>query len=335
MISPELAMGGLRLRPPLILAPMAGLTHTAFRRLVMSLGGIALYTTEMLSARSLPVEDPAGSPYLARDAAERPLSYQLLVSHPDEVAPALEILHRVGADAVDINLGCPAPQARRRGAGAWLMDRLAAAREVVAEARRRTSLPLSAKIRLGQTLDEGALQDRSRMLQDEGVDLIAVHARLRGDPYGRPARWEWIGKVKSSVSVPVVGNGGIFSAADARRCLEVSGCDGLMLGRGTAVRPWLAAEIARDVYGIGPGVPEVSRPGLYRRFVRFLEEGIPPGRRLGRLKEFTHYFSQTYAFGHHLASAVQSSRSLEEALGRTEEFFRGAEECPDPGRPPS
>lgn len=306
---------------------MAGVTHTAFRRLLGELGGVGLYATEMLSARSLPAEDREASPYLRRTAGEAPLSYQVLMASPEEVGPAFEVLHALGADAIDLNLGCPAPEARRRGGGSALAAQAAAARGVVREARRRTALPLTAKIRLGERLDEDALRDLCRMLEGEGVELLTVHARLRGEPYGRRPRWPWIGKVKGWVGIPVVGNGGIFSVDDARRCLAESGCDGLMLGRGAVVRPWLFGQVAREVFGgKGPVEGELpSRPGLYRRYLDLVGESFAPERRLGRIKEFTFYFSQTYPFGHTLATAVQSSRSLEEVRERSEAFFAANE----------
>jgi len=330
-----LRLGGLEVFPPLLLAPMAGITHTAFRRLLGDLGGVGLYSTEMLSARSLPTEDPRISPYLARTRAESPLSYQLLVASPEEISPAFDALHALSADAIDLNLGCPAPEVRKRGGGSRLMEAPGAARRVVQEARTRTRLPLTAKIRLGEELDADALRDFCRMLADEGVDLIAVHARLRREPYGRRPRWDWIGRVKSWISVPVVGNGGIFSRADAEKCLEVSGCDGLMLARGAAVRPWLFAELASELYGVARATPGCGRPALFGRFLSLVEESFAPERRLGRIKQFTEYFSQTYPFGHNLAAAVQASRSVAEVRERATAFFAANDPAQDStdGRP--
>jgi tRNA-dihydrouridine synthase len=303
---------------------MAGISHTAFRRLVSELGGVGLLFTEMLSARSLPVEDPRRSPYLLRTPGESPLFYQVLVSEPEEIAPAFAVLHGLGADGIDLNFGCPAPQARRRGAGSFLAERPEAARAILAEARRRTPLPLTAKIRLGETLDEQALRGFCTLLEAEGIDLVTVHARLRREPYGRPPRWPWIGKVKAWVSVPVVGNGGIFSVEEAQRCLRLAACDGLMLGRGAVVRPWLGGELAGRLYGAGGcGGPPRSLASVFARFADLLEESFPPERCLGRLRQFTHYFSQNYEFGHHLAAAVQSSVSLTQARERAAAFFAG------------
>lgn len=322
LIPPPLDIRGLIIDPPLILAPMAGLTHTCFRRLVVEFGGFGALFTEMLSARSLRCEDPDSSPFLMRTAREAPLFHQVLASTPEEVATGITVLRGIGAEAFDLNFGCPAPDIRRRGGGSRLMERAGVASAIVEAARRAAGeLPLSAKIRLGETLDEPLLLDFARMLEEGGVDLIHVHARLRGEPYGRRPRWDWIGKVKNAVRVPVTGNGSIFSAEDARACLAASGCDGLMIGRGAATKPWIFREIAREVWGRPLDAAEPDRREVYRAFARNLNENFPPEKRLGRLKEFTHYFALNYTFGHTLASKVQAARTMETALSGAEDFF--------------
>ena len=323
----------LRIDPPLLLAPMVGLTHTALRQVICDFGGAGLLSTEMLSARSLPVENPGVSPYLIRTASEKPLSYQLLISSAQEVAPAVDALHAVNADAIDLNLGCPAPAVARRGAGAGLMEQPGEVRRIAAEARKLTSLPLTAKIRLGMDLDMGRLQDFCSMLEDEGIDLISVHARLKQESFARNPRWEIIAGIKEQVTIPVIANGGIFSVQDAGKCLRLSGADGLMLARGAAIRPWLFAEIARELFGCAVPTPAVSLPAFFCRFVDLLNEHFRPEHRLGRLKQFIHHFARNYQFGHHLASRVQSSDSVEEARERAERFFEDNEGCPPSSRP--
>lgn len=321
MIHKQLKIKGLVIDPPLLLAPMAGLTHSALRTLIQSFGGVGLLSTEMLSVRRLPSENPAVSPYLFRTDGETPLSYQLFVTDVPRLGPAFEALHRFSADAVDLNLGCPAPKVRKAGGGSSLMDDRGKVQVVVAAARRLTDLPLSAKIRLGETLDPLRLDEFCRMLEGEGIDFLSVHARLRGESFVRKPRWDAIARVKERVGIPVIANGSVCSVDTARECLRQSGADGLMIGRAAAERPWVFAEIARALYGLDCRLPE-SLPEIYLEFASALRERFRPERRLGRLKEFTHYFGRNYAFGHHLASAVQASGDFDEAWGRALEFFR-------------
>jgi nifR3 family TIM-barrel protein len=321
----QIKIRNLIIHPPLLLAPMVGLTHSALRRIICGFGGAGLLSTEMLSARSLPVESPVVSPYLVRTAGEKPLSYQLLISSVPEVRPAIDALHALHADAVDVNLGCPAPAAVRRGAGLKLMEEPEEVRAIVAEARKLTNLPLTAKIRLSDEPDDEKLKDFCRMLQDEGIDMLSVHGRLKKDSFARKPRWESVAGIKDKLSIPVIANGGIFSVDDAARCLRISGADGLMLGRGAASKPWLFASIAREIYGSDCPEPAVSLPEVYNKFIGFLVENFRPEYRLGRLKQFTHYFAQNYQFGHYLASRVQSSNSLDEARERAEVFFADAQ----------
>ncbi len=281
-----------------------------------------MLSTEMLSAKKLPRESETASPYLVRTPEENPMSYQLLVFEEQAVEPAIDALHRFGADVVDLNLGCPAPRVCKAGGGGSLVKDRGRVRDIVTAARRCTKLPLTAKLRIGDNLDEQALREVCMMLEGEGVDLLTIHARLSGEAFCRRPRWNWVGKVKEWVSVPVVANGGIDSAESALRCLEQSGADGLMIGRAAAVQPWLFASIAQKVYGVELEVPDICLPVVYRTFLNGLMSRFRPERRLGRLKEFTHYFALNYSFGHHLASRVQSSASVEAAWNQAVAFFR-------------
>ena len=321
MINSDLQVRNLTITPPLLLAPMAGVTHSALRTLLLNFGGVGLLSTEMLSARRLPGENANVSPYLIRTQVENPLSYQLFVTTHDEVSPAIDALHRFGADAIDLNLGCPAPKVRSAGGGSRLMDDANTIRKIIAAVRNATQLPMSAKIRLGEELNKNKLRDLCRMMEGEGIDMLSVHARLRKESFQRKPRWEWVGFVKEWISIPVIANGSIFSAEDAKACLKISNADGLMIGRAAPEKPWIFAEIAREIYGIEIPRKEVVLPHVYRQMMEGLCARFRPERRLGRLKEFTHYFARNYLFGHHLASAVQSSRSFDEAWQRASIFF--------------
>jgi tRNA-dihydrouridine synthase B len=303
---------------------MAGLTHSALRQIMCGFGGVGLLSTEMLGAKRLPTENATVSPYLIRTVSERPLSYQLLIASAGELARAIDALHALKADAVDLNMGCPAPAVSKIGAGIVLMERPEEVRRIVAEARKRTGLPLTAKIRIGAELDEQKLKAFCALLEDEGIDMLSVHARLKHESFARRPRWEYLAKIKNWVTIPVIANGGIFSVQDAENCLRVSGADGLMLGRGAVIKPWLFAEIAREVYGSALAEPAVSLPALYNDFIEHLNGLFRPIYRLGRLKEFSHYFAQNFQFGHLLASRIQSSASVDEARERAELFFETA-----------
>ena len=236
---------------------MAGLTHSALRQIFSGFGGVGLLSTEMLWAKRLPTENSRISPYLIRTVLEKPLSYQLLVSAEREIAPAIDALHKLQADAIDLNMGCPDRCVGKSGGGFALMEQPENARRIVIEARKSTRLPLTAKIRLGVELDEQALKDFCTMLEDEGIDMLSVHARLKKESFARRPRWEWIARIKEWLRIPVIANGGIFTVQDAKDCLRVSGADGLMLGRGAVVKPWLFAEIARELYGCDIAGPVV------------------------------------------------------------------------------
>jgi nifR3 family TIM-barrel protein len=300
---------------------MAGLTHSALRQILFGFGGVGLLSTEMLSARRLPTENARVSPYLIRTVLEKPLSYQLLVSTDRDVVPAIDVLHNLQADAIDLNMGCPARSVGNYGAGFALMEQPENVRRIVVEARKHTLLPLTAKIRLGVELDEGKLKAFCTLLEDEGIDMLSVHARLKKESFARKPRWEWVARIKEWMKIPVIANGGMFSVEDARDCLRISGADGLMLGRGAVIKPWLFAEIARELYGCNIAESAVSLPLVYNNFIDLINEFFRPERRLGRLKEFTHYFARNYKFGHQLGCRVQSSSSLDEARDRAAMFF--------------
>ncbi len=320
-VKDKVILQNLEISPPLALAPMVGLSHSAMRSLVQEQGCVGLLFTEMLAARSLPDENEKHSPLLMRTAGEKPLFYQLFLTDIEDIEPAVQRLHQFDAQGIDLNLGCPAPQLRRQGAGCYLVKDLVRLRSLLARLRMTTTLPLSVKIRLGDQLDQVALADLCRTLTGEGIDLLTVHGRLHGEKFCRKPHWEWIGKIKDMVKIPVLANGGIFSVNDARECLRISGADGLMLGRGAALRPWLFADIGREIYGCQPEQPRLSREQIYFRFIELLMERFSTERQLGRLKQFTHYYAGTYTFGHHLATAVQTSSSMEQAAERANDFF--------------
>jgi nifR3 family TIM-barrel protein len=315
----------LKVNPPLILAPMSGLTHTVLRQLVAEFGGCGLFYTEMLSARALPSEYPESSPWLRGTALERPIAYQLLVSHPEELAAAIEKIESCGGDSIDLNMGCTTALIAKRGGGIALMKEPKRAEAIVRASRNATDLPLTAKIRLGWTMNWNGLRDFCLMLQDSGVDAVCVHPRLKQDRLKRPARWKYIGKIKELLDIPVIGNGDVDSPQTARRMFELTGCDGVMIGRAAVKSPWLFRQIA---YSLSPDLYHNNYPDpayAFKRFITLLENSMEPEYTLPLLKRFTLYFSQNYAFGHTLWSLVQNADSLATATYLAKEFLQQAD----------
>lgn len=318
--------GTLNVFPPIALAPMVGLSHSAFRSLTIEEGGFGLFYTEMLAARRLPSDTPECSPLLVRTEHEKPLIYQIATADPDTLLPALQKLKRLGADGIDLNLGCPAPVMKKQGAGARLLENRPVLKNSLRLLRNNTDLPLSVKLRLGEKGKPERLVDTCRMMEDYGVDLITLHARFNGEKFCRRPMWSCVKPITEAISIPVFVNGGIFSVGDAEKCLRLSGASGIMLGRGAVEKPWLARQIGEKLYGMVPGRDKTYRE-IYFRFASLLCERFAPERRLGRLKQFTGYFASNFQFGHHLRSAIQNSLTLDEALYRSKKFFDAAEEA--------
>jgi tRNA-dihydrouridine synthase B len=311
----------LKVDPPLILAPMSGLTHTVLRQLVAELGGCGLFYTEMLSARALPLETPDSSPWLRSTVQERPITYQLLVSHPGELSAAIEKVESCGGDGLDLNMGCTTALIAKRGGGIALMKEPKRAEAIVRASRKATDLPLTAKIRLGWTMNWNGLRDFCCMLQDSGVDAICVHPRLKQDRLKRPARWEYIGRIKELLAIPVIGNGDVTSPQAAMHMFQSTGCDGVMIGRAAVQSPWLFRQIANS---LSPDRYHNNYPDpadAFNRFISLLENSMEPEYTLPLLKRFAFYFSQNYAFGHTLWSLIHNADSLATATALANKFF--------------
>lgn len=300
---------------------MVGLSHSGLRCLVQDLGGVGLLFTEMLAARRLPSDNPIFSPLLTRTRDEKPLIYQLVTGDIDHIDAAIDKLHTLLADGIDLNLGCPAPVQKKQGAGSALALNRSKLTLILRELRKKTDLPVSVKIRLGVKIDNTRLAETCRFYEDEGVDLITVHGRLIGEKFCRKSRWEPIAAAKKAVSIPVFANGGIFSVDDAKKCVEQSGADGVMVGRGAVEKPWLCAEIGHQLFGCAKKNVTKDKRDVYLQFIRFVESRFPEKTRLGRLKHFTRYYAGSFTFGHQFASHIQSSETVEEAKKRAEQFF--------------
>ena len=245
--APGLRIGPIELASPVVLAPMAGITNTAFRRLCREFGA-GLYVSEMITSRALVERTPASMRLIRHHESETPRSIQLYGVDPRTVAEAVTMLVAEDrADHIDLNFGCPVPKVTRKGGGAALPWKLDLFREIVERAVRAAGdIPLTVKMRKGIDRDHLTYLEAGRAAEGAGVASIALHARTAADFYSGTADWSAIATLKQTVStVPVLGNGDIWSGADAVRMVEQTGCDGVVVGRGCLGRPWLFGDLVQ------------------------------------------------------------------------------------------
>jgi nifR3 family TIM-barrel protein len=253
-----LKIGPIEVDPPIVLAPMAGVTNSAFRQLCRTFGP-ALYVSEMITARALVERNEKTLRMVARAPGETTHSVQLYGVDPAVMAVAVSILvDEIGVDHVDLNFGCPAPKVTRKGGGAALPAHPVLYRAVVAAAVRAAgAVPVTVKMRMGLDRSTPTAERAALIAEEEGVAAVALHARTAEQRYAGPVQWEAIAELKQAVtSIPVLGNGDVWEAADALTMQERTGCDGVVIGRGCLGRPWIFAELAAE---LSPGRADPGR----------------------------------------------------------------------------
>ncbi len=275
-----LRIGPIELDAPVVLAPMAGITNTAFRRLCREYGA-GLYVSEMITTRALVERNATTMRLITHLESEKPRSIQLYGVDPATTEAAVRLLvDEDRADHIDLNFGCPVPKVTRKGGGAALPWKLGLFREIVTRAARAAGdIPLTVKMRKGIDSAHLTFLDAGRIAEDAGVAAVALHARTAAEFYSGEADWAAIAALKQAVtSVPVLGNGDIWSSADAARMMAETGCDGVVVGRGCLGRPWLFGDLARDLGGpdAASGAPVDATLGFvaqaFRRHAELLVE---------------------------------------------------------------
>jgi len=302
---------------------MEGVTDLTFRRLIRQIGGCGLTVTEFIPARNLQGGHGAAMEMAMFDPDEHPVAIQIYGNEPEVMAEGARYVAALGADIVDVNMGCPSKKVCRRSGGSGLMRDPALAREIVAAMRSATDLPLTVKMRAGWDADDRNAAELARMCEEEGAEAIAVHWRTRADKYGGVQDWSIVRAVKEAVSVPVLANGDIVDVVSARRAIRETGCDGLMIGRGAIRDPWVFRRIAADLAGGELAPVDV---GERKRVLLGYLNAIRPNfrddlRALGRFKKIAKYFTEGVPDGGRLRTAILHSSKLEEAIDRIECFF--------------
>jgi tRNA-dihydrouridine synthase B len=350
----SLSIGGIRIAPATVLAPMAGVTDTVFRRFIRNLGGCGLIMTEFTSADGvLRKKDQKAKRYLHFYEDEHPISAQLFGSDPQVMAEAARMVEGLGFDLVDLNLGCPAKKVVKCNGGSGLLRDLPAIGRIFEAVRGAVKIPFTVKFRAGWSEDEIVCVELARMAESCGLAAVALHARTREQGYSGQARWEWIAAVKDAVKMPVIGNGDIRTPEDACAMVTRTGCDAVMIGRMAPSNPWIFRQIAQycgaadafvrpviknaiDIENRGaaspdegvrdsmmPGYDEPSEADRYemiRTYFRMLiEEELPDA--VGKMKQFASWFTHGVPGGAALRKEIYESKSDVEVLGRVEGFF--------------
>ncbi len=257
----EVCIGGLRIAPATVLAPMAGVTDTVFRRYIRNLGGCGLIMTEFTSADGvLRAKDKKAKRYLHFYEDEHPISAQLFGSDPRVMAEAARVVEGLGFDLVDLNLGCPAKKVVKCNGGSGLLRDLPAVGRIFESVRAAVKIPFTVKFRAGWSDGEIVCVELARMAESCGLAAVALHARTREQGYSGNARWEWIAAVKNAVKIAVIGNGDIRTPEDACAMVTQTGCDAVMIGRTAPSNPWIFRQIQQycarsdEIYGAAAGL---------------------------------------------------------------------------------
>ena len=312
-----LSIGPLELTVPVVLAPMAGITNTAFRRLCREYGA-GLYVSEMITSRALVERTPESMRLIRHHPSETPRSIQLYGVDPKTVVDAVTMLVAEDrADHIDLNFGCPVPKVTRKGGGAALPWKLDLFRDIVEGAVKAAGrIPLTVKMRKGIDPDHLTYLEAGRIAAGAGVGSIALHARTASEFYSGHADWSAIAKLKDTISdVPVLGNGDIWSAEDALRMVDETGCDGVVVGRGCLGKPWLFGDLAAAFTGgvvkAEPTLGEVAQ--AFRRHAELLVEFFDDEARACRdIRKHVAWYFKGYAVGGELRAALATSASRQE-----------------------
>ena len=310
-----LELGRITVWPPVVLAPMAGVTNAPFRRLCRR-HGAGLYVNEMIGARALVNRDAKTTHLATFPPDESPRSIQLYGTAPEAVGAAVAMLTGdQGADHIDLNFGCPAPKITRHGGGAALPYRLDLFRDVVRAAVRHAGpVPITVKFRKG--IDDRHLTylDAGRIAEDEGVAAVGLHARTAEQLYSGNADWAAIGALKEVLSIPVLGNGDIWEASDAIAMIEQTGCDGVIVGRGCLGRPWLFGDLARAFDGdLTVSVPTLGEVrAVMLEHARLLVEWFDLFAGIRSFRKHTGWYLKGYPVGPEVRRRLSMVEDLDE-----------------------
>jgi tRNA-dihydrouridine synthase B len=343
-------IGSLRIAPATVLAPMAGVTDTVFRRFIRNASlftqsaasennfsnfasgvaaditnqqsGCGLIMTEFTSADGLSrMRESKRKRYLTFYEDEHPIAAQLFGSDPETLAEAARIVEDAGFDLVDLNLGCPAKRVVNCNGGSGLLRDLPLIGRIFDRVRSAVSIPFTVKFRLGWNDENIVCVELAKLAEASGLNAVSLHARTREQGYSGQARWEWIAAIKQAVQIPVIGNGDIRTPEDACALIAETGCDAVMIGRAAPANPWIFRQIAEyTAHGSYTEATELDRYQLIRTyFSMLLEEEFPDAT--GKMKQFASWFTHGVPGGAALRKAIYEAKTGAGVLEAVEQFF--------------
>ncbi len=288
---PPLVFGPIRADYPTVLSPMHGVTDTAFRRLCKRLaqGRLGLLVSEFVAVEGVAHKNPKELRLMNFHSEEHPYGIQIFGADADLMADAAAYAQDFGADFVEINCGCPAPKVVKRGGGSGLLRDHLNLREILKQTRKRLTVPMTVKIRIGWSPEEINVLDTARLVEDEGAELLVIHGRTRLQGYRGWADWDAIAAAKQTLRIPVIGNGDCKSAEEMESKRIQYGVDGVSVGRGAMHNPWVFGQIAD--YWEGREVKNPTASDLIQVIQDYAEllaaEGLVADKAMGRLKQLT------------------------------------------------
>jgi nifR3 family TIM-barrel protein len=320
-------IGHLPIAPATVLAPMAGVTDTVFRRFIRNLGGCGLIMTEFTSSHGVSAASGARKPtktltrYLAFEPEEHPISAQLFGADPDVMADAARVCEDLGFDILDINFGCPVNKVVKCNGGSGLLRDLPLVERILTDVRKAISIPFTMKFRAGWSDEDLVAVRMARLAEDCGLQAIALHPRTREQGYSGKADWTRIAEVKAAVKIPVIGNGDILTPHDAQRMIDETNCDAVMIGRAASSNPWIFRQIQQHLAtGRYDEPTQEDRYQMMRAYYSMLIERTDRDT-AGKMKQFATYFTHGVRGGSELRAAIYHAKEASAILDLVDEFF--------------